>query len=50
MLQGTLVYAEYIEHFCLMKNAYGNKVISLLDNFFGHLADYERFMCVILHL
>ena len=33
-----------------MKKAYADKIIPLVDNFFGHLADYERFMCVILHL
>ena len=22
-----------------------NKILSILDNFFGHLADYERFVC-----
>ena len=49
-MQCTLVYAEYTVQFCLMRKAYGNKIISLLDNFFGHIADYERFMCVILHL
>ena len=26
------------------------KIPLMLDNFFGHLADYERFMCAILNL
>ena len=37
-----------LSQFVLVKKAYGNKIISLPDNFFVHLADYERCACVVL--